>query len=316
MFKEKRRGVGRALIVSLALAGWMFAHSARAQEIEPREFVPAPDGTNINVGYYIHGSDTSYYTTTGRKVPSSNLDVNVGLERFVHYSYVGGMPAGFQVLQTFGSESGGKVGGQKLGSSFGAGNTGLSAFIWPYANTQLNQYLVLAAFLYPPVGSFDKNRSLNLASSLSGSQGWAGDFQIGWDQAIGDHFSFDTSLDYRYFGDVTGPVQAGVPISVRTHKDADLRAQLWLNWAWNRAFSTSIGYEGFFGGSTYFNNPVALGGFGHTNVGSSREQRIRAAASMFFSQRFQLLLEVNHDVSRTGGFYQDFGLTLRALYIF
>ena len=124
------------------------------------------------------------------------------------------------------------------------------------------------------------------------------------------------ALDARFSGDTTNPIQPGIPLSVRSHKDVDLRAQLWLNYAWTRAFQTSIGYEGFFGGNEYFDNPAALGGVGHTNTGSSRLDRIRFAASMFLSQRFQLLLEINHDLDRTGGFQQDFGLNVRALYVF
>ncbi len=304
----------RAAVALVALVGGLSA--ARAQEIEPREFVPAPSGTNINIFFYLHGSNTSYYTTTGHKISNSSLDVNLGLERFVHYQNVGNMPAGVQILQLFGSESGGRVGGSSLGSTFGAANTALSAFIWPYANPALNQYLVVAGFLYPPVGSYDKRQSLNLASSLSGWQGWTGDLQIGWDQGIGPNFSYDASLDVRFFGDTTGPIQPTIPLSVRNHKNSDLRAQLWLNWAWTRAFSTSIGYEGFFGGESYFDNPIQLGGRGHTNTGASREHRLRAAASMFLSPQFQLLLEGNHDIARGGGFKQQFGLVLRTLYIF
>ncbi len=305
-----------SLLPALAVFLLGSLHLASAQEIEPREFVPAPAGTNINLVYYIHGSDTSFYNTSGHKIPNSNLDVNLGLERFVHYFNVGGMPAGVQVLQIFGSESGGRVGGSNIGSSFGAGNTALSAFIWPYANPQANQYLVLASFLYPPVGSFDKNRGVNLAGALSSWQGWTGDLQIGWDHAIGDHFSYDASADVRFFGDTTGPIQPGVPLSVRSHKNTDLRLQLWLNWAWNKAFTTSIGYEGFLFGETSFDNPLALGGRGHTSTGASTEHRLRAAASMFLSPQTQILLEANHDIDRTGGFKQNFGLTARFLYIF
>ena len=308
-----RWALGPVMVLGLLLS---LSGLARAQEIEPNEFVPAPNGTNINLAYYLHGSNTSYISTSGHSIPNSNLDVNLGLERYVHYTYVGGMPAGFQVYEVFGSESGGRVGGQGLGSTFGASNPALSAFIWPYASTEKKQYLVLTGFLYPPVGSYDKNKSLNIAPALSGSEGWVGDVQVGWDQGIGDHFSYDAALDARFSADTTNPIQPGVPLSVRSHKDIDLRAQLWLNWAWTRAFQTSIGYEGLFGGNTYFDNPLALGGRGHTSTGSSRVDRIRAAASMFLSQRFQVLLEVNHDLNRTGGFKQEFGLNLRALYVF
>jgi hypothetical protein len=61
---------------------------------------------------------------------------------------------------------------------------------------------------------------------------------------------------------------------------------------------------------------VELGGRGHTNLGSSNQHRIRAAASMFLSPKFQFLVEVNHDLARTGGFQQQLGLVARAVYVF
>lgn len=289
---------------------------ARAQEIEPREFLPLPAGTNLEIGYYIHGSNYNYIGTNGTKVPNSNLEVNIGLERYVHYFNVGGMPAGVQVLQTFGAYSDARLGGASLGNAFGAGNTALSAFIWPYSNPTLNQHFNITGFLYPPVGTYDKNSAINLAGSLSGSPGWTGDLEIGWDHAIGDHFSYDLALDLHFYGDTTGPIQPGVPISVRTNRNPDLRAQVWLNWAWNRAFTTAVGYEGSWGGDAYFNNPIQLGGLGHTDTAASKFQRIRAAASMFVSPRLQFLLEGNHDFDRNGGFEQAWGITLRALYVF
>lgn len=288
---------------------------ANCQEIEPREFKPADTGTNLNLIYYVHSQNSRFYTTSGRGIPDSNLQVDLGLERFVHYTSLGGMTAGFQIYQGAGASSG-HLGGAGLSPTVGATNTALSAFLWPYENAAEQQYLVFAGFVYPPDGSYDKNKVLGLAPALSSWQGWTGDLQIGWDHAIGTHFSYDAAIDGRFFADTSGPIQPGVPISVRQHKSAELRAQLWLNWAWNEAFTTSIGYEGFFGGSSYFDQPSILGGQGHINTGKSFQQRVRAAGAVFLSPRFQVLLEGNHDVARAGGFKQDWGVILRTLYLF
>lgn len=308
-----RRSLRRvAVATALFLIG---QPTADAQEIEPREFFPAPAGTNINLVYYVHSTSRSLTTTSGHDIPGSNLQVDLGLERFVHYTSLGGMPAGFQIYQGVGAVSG-HLGGAGLSPTVGASNTVLSTFIWPYANVEANQYLVLAGFIYPPDGTYDKNKLLSLAPALSSWQGWAGDLQVGWDHAIGAHFSYDASLDARFFADTTGPIQPDVPISAKQHKSTELRAQLWLNWAWNQALTTSIGYEGFFGGNSYFDQPLILGGQGHVNNGKSFQQRIRAAAAMFLSPQFQVLLEGSHDFVRTGGFKQDWGITLRTLYLF
>ncbi len=279
---------------------------AAAQEIEPNEFVPAPDGTNLAIGYYIYGHNSGYNVANGPTVKNSGLEVNLGLARYVHYTYVGGHPAGFQIIEAFGSESGGHIDGQSLGSTFGASNPAFSAFIWPYANIEKKQYLVMTGFLYPPIGSYNKNAALNIAPALSGSFGWVGDFQVGWDQGIGEHFSYDASVDVRGYGDTTGPVpRLG---SARAHRNPDFRLQAWANYNWTRAFQTSIGWESILGGTGYTNQ--------FQNGTKSEFERIRGAASMFVAPNAQLLVEVNHDFVAVGGFKQTIGATGRVVFIF
>ena len=289
---------------------------ASAQEIEPHEFVPAPDGTSINLGYFVYGDNTKYVTPSGENVSNSHAQLYDGVERFVHYDYLFGHPAGFQLIESFGSLNDPTVGGDHLGTAGGASNVDLSAFFWPIANFQKRQYLVIAAFLYPPVGTYDKNRAVNYATlyQASGEYNWTGDVQVGWDQGITEHFSYDIGVDGRFFGETTGPLSpgSGIPVSVLTHHNADFRAQVWLNYDINRAMTASVGYEGFFGGLDYFSSALT----GTVDTGKSNEQRLRAAFSMFVSPRAQVVLEVNHDVARTGGFQQTFGLLLRGLYIF
>ena len=287
-----------ALLVLGCLGLWVASgQMAGAQEIEPNDFVPAPDGTNIVLGYYVYGHNEDYSIANGPTVKNSGLEVNLGLARYVHYDYVFGMPAGVQIIQSFGSESAGHIGTTRLGSAFGAGNTTLSGFIWPYASTERKQYLILAAYLYPPDGTYDKYSAVNV-----GSAAWGGDFQIGWDQGIGEHFSYDLGFDVRKFGDVTSPG------GLRGTTDPDFRLEAWASWNWTRAFQTSIGWESLLGGLGYTN--------GVKNGTSSEFERIRGAASMFVLPNTQVLLELNHDFVAVGGFKQTFGATARVLYVF
>lgn len=291
-----RLACGALAMAALALVA---APGAQAQEIEPNEFVPAPAGTNLALGYYVYGHETEFNTFGQTFKKNTGLEVNLGIARYVHYVEVGGHPAGFQLIQIFGSESGGQVAGQSLGSAFGVQNTALSAFIWPYANQAKKTYVVLTGFLYPPDGTYDKHATLNI-----GDNRWRGDVQIGLDQGIGAHFSYDLSFDTQFYGDNNN----AFPGNYRLSQDPTYRAQVWANWNWNKAFQTSIGYEGFFGGREETN--------GFFNGNKTQEQRIRAAASLFLSPTLQTLLEINHDVSVSGGFKQAFGATLRVLYIF
>lgn len=277
-----------------------FGGSAKAQEIEPYEFVPLPAGTNLAIGYYVYGHDTDFHVSGGPTLKNSKLEVNIGLARYVHYFEVAGMPAGVQVIQAFGSLGGSaKVGGQSLGNAFGVQNTTLSAFIWPYVNQQSKTNVIVAGFINPPDGTYDKHSPLNV-----GDNRWRGTIELGVSQGIGEHFGFDAAIDTQFYGDNNNDF----PGNGRLSQDPTYRLQLWANWRWNAAFSTSIGYEGFFGGSQYVN--------GSFSGSKTEEQRIRLNAALFLTPTLQTMLELNRDVQVSGGFKQAFGATLRVLYVF
>jgi len=293
-------------LLQLALGGLIclaatmnFAGKAAAQEIEPYEFVPLPAGTNLAIGYYIYGHDTDFNIAKGRTIKHSGAEINVGLARYVHYFDVAGHPAGVQILQPFGSISAVHVDGQRVGSAFGAQETTLSAFIWPYVNPATKTNINTAAFLTLPDGSYDKRSAVNL-----GDNRLRGDLQLGLSQGIGDHFAFDAAFDVQFYGDN----DSYIPGSRRLSQDPTYRAQLWANYRWNPAFTTSIGYEGFFGGSEQVN--------GIFNGSKTEEQRLRVNAALFLTPRLQTMVELNHDLHVVGGFKQDFGATLRVLYVF
>jgi len=272
---------------------------AGAQEIEPYEFVPLPAGTNLAIGYYVYGHNTNFNIARGSTIKGSGLEINVGIARYVHYFEVAGHPAGVQVLQGFGSLSGGHIDGQGLNSAFGAQDTTLSAFIWPYVNTATKTNIIAVGFINPPIGSYDSHAVLNL-----GGNRWRGTIELGLSQGLGDNLAFDAAFDVQFYGDNN----SYVPGSRRLSQDPTYRAQLWANWRWSPAFTTSIGYEGFFGGSQQVN--------GFFDGSKTEIQRIRANAALFVTPRVQTMLELNHDVHVVGGFKQDFGATLRVLYVF
>ncbi len=290
-----------AITAALLLLSLTTARHASAQEIEPNEFVPLPDGTTLYVGYYSYGHVDSYNVARGPTIGNSGLETNIVNTRFVHFDYIDGIPAGVQLYQAFGSESGGHIGTDRLGSSFGAANTTLSAFIWPYSSVANKTYFNITGFLIPPDGSYDKNAALNV-DTVFGGIGWAGDLQAGFDQGIGEHFSYDLGFDTAFFGDVTRPG------GLRLREADSYRLQLWANWNWTRAFQTSIGWESILGGTQTSN--------GIDNGGKAEFERLRVATSLFVAKNAQVLLELNHDFVAVGGFKQSFGATMRVVYAF
>jgi len=67
---------------------------ASAQTIQPNDFVPAPDGTTINMVYFNGGRQGAFYNTSGGRVPNSSANLYEGFERLVHFDYVFGHPSG------------------------------------------------------------------------------------------------------------------------------------------------------------------------------------------------------------------------------
>ena len=170
--RRTSRGEGRAIAWSLLLAagGAMLLGSAgiaSAQEIMPNDFFPAPDGTNVNLGYFVYGHQGSFVTPNGTNIPNSSANAFIGVERFARYQYLFGHPAGFLVAQAFGSFSNPTVGGTNLGTATGASNFNIAGFFWPYANFERKEYLVVGAYLSPPTGTYNKNQPINSPLCIS-----------------------------------------------------------------------------------------------------------------------------------------------------
>ena len=289
-------GLGGLVCLMLTMGA---ATRAGAQEIQPYEFTPLPAGTNLAIGYYVYGHQTEYNVARGNTIKNSGVEINVGVARYVHFVDVGGHPAGFQIIEPFGSVSAAHIDGLRLGSAFGAQNLQLSAFIWPYVNTATKTNVNLTGFIYPPTGTYDRRSLVNL-----GDNRWSGDIQIGLTQGFGDNLGIDLEFDTQVYGDNSDYF----PGNRRLSQDPTFRTQAWVNWRWSPAFSTSLGYEGFFGGNQKVN--------GFLDGSKTEEQRIRANAALFLSPRIQTMIELNHDVKVVGGFKQDFGTTFRIVYVF
>ena len=292
-----RLALGGILCAGLAVCS---ANQAAAQEIQPYEFTPLPAGTNLAIGYYLYGHNTEFNVANGPTLRNSKVELNLGVGRYVHYfDPIAGIPVGIQVLQVFGSESAANVGGQRVGSAFGAQNVILSAFAFPYVNTATKTNFNTTAFLYPPTGTYDRNSAINL-----GSNRWEGDIQLGLTQGFGERIGVDLEFDAHFYGDNN----QSFPRGTRLTQDPTYRVQVWGNYRWSPAFTTSIGYEGFFGGDQRLNNFL--------DGNKTDEHRVRANAALFVTPKLQTMLELNHDLSVTGGFKQDFGAQVRVLYAF
>jgi len=124
-------------------------------------------------------------------------------------------------------------------------------------------------------------------------------------QGFGEKWSIDLTGDYIFYGNNTNTGNASYD-AISQHPTTQLQA--FVNYAWNASLVTSLGYEGEVGGRQYLN------GIG---TGTKTEfQEIRLVSSYAVTPSLQLLGELNHQFQNIGGFKQDLGVTLRALYTF
>ncbi|MET0528857.1 MAG: transporter [Microvirga sp.] len=287
------------MLIALCLLSSVCSGRAAAQEIMPYEFTALPTGTNLALGYYAYGHNTDYSIARGPTLRNSGLETHVGVIRYVHYDTIGDIRAGFQIYQGFGSVTDGHIGGQRLNASLGMQNVTLSAFLWPYHNEATKTDIILIGYINPPTGSYNRFVPLNL-----GDNRISGTLQVGFQQELTEQLGITTAYDAHLHGDNTD----ALPGFNRLSQDTTHRIQAWLNWRWNPALTTSIGYTGLWGGEQRLNGTI--------NGTRTEIQRIRAHAAYALSPTLQVALELNHDVQATGGFRQEFGTVFRILQAF
>ncbi|GAN77159.1 hypothetical protein [Acidisphaera rubrifaciens] len=288
-FKHARRW---ALYGAAAMALCLGAtRHAAAQSIEPGDLIPAPAGTNVILGYYIYDHFDSVNVASkhpGSGTYNASFNLNLFIERYVHFFNIGDTPAGYQIFDVNGFQSGTIAGANA--DAGGQNQLALSVFAWPGANSATKTYPFAGIYLYPPVNS-----------AGFGSLGWAGDLQVGISQGYGDHWNFEFTAYGTYTGPTTSP--AG-----KTTQDIAYTLEGWAEYNWNPQLNTSIGWTTELGGVSQLN---------YNFTGNKTEiEQIRGWVGYFVTPAAQIGLEVNHDFVAVGGLHAPIGLLARALYVF
>jgi hypothetical protein len=310
------RGVWKALrvktlvmVACLGLVG-MVSVPCWAIDYQPFDWVPAPPGTNVLMGYYDYGKHTEYNNyLTGTVTHETNLDSNIGVLRYLHYDAIFDHPYVLDLILPFGTLSNAKIGGQPLGAATGVADPIASLGFWFINKPDRQRYLSAVVFVTLPIGSYDKGRPLNL-----GGNRWQTDFQVDFTQGFLDKFTIDVSGDWISYSNNN---EAGTG-SQSLSQNATYSAYAWLSYdmtsALRRAMpaaiqaSLSIGYAGTFGGVQKLD--------GVRTGAKTDEQQIRLSYLQFITPTWQGVLSVSHDVTATGQFKQNFGVLFRVAKLF
>ena len=275
-----------------SLAAWGF-------DIEPRDYIPAPSGTNL-IALYSLFEDYGPLSIAGGPTIGGNTGVRSELEvmRYIYYGDITGRSYALQFVLPAGTAHG-EIAGQKLQATGGIGDVLLAAGVslLPYPEPDMN--IGIVSYTSLPTGSYGPARQLNL-----GANRWGEDVQLGYTQGVGEKLWFDFAVDVGVFA--ANP-QAG-PSHQPLVQRPTYQLQSWLSYIISPTSLVSIGAAALLGGTQ------TLGGT--PNGVKTQSQQIRAAYTQVISPSFQLLGSVAHDVNTVGGFKQTFGVTLRAAYFF
>ena len=272
------------------------ATPCRAVDYQPFDWVPAPPGASILMGYYQFSTRSELTNTITGAVKNSHLDSHIGIGRYLYYNEAFGHPFVLDLIVPFGALTDGRIGGNPAGSASGLGDPTVSVGVWLINQPAHGRWLSAASFLFIPIGAYDSQSAVNL-----GQNRWQHDLQVDFTQTLFETFTIDVSGVWTYYGENTDAGQAHRTL----RQDSSWSAYGWLTYATQTAARSalSIGYAGTFGGA------VKLDG---VPTGSKTEEhQLRLSYSQFVVPTWQVLMSLSHDVSATGQFKQDFGLLLR-----
>jgi hypothetical protein len=283
-----------------------------AIDYQPFDWVPLPPGTGVAMGYYEFATYNEYNNTiTGTSKGDTHLYSDIGIARYLYYDkhYLFGRPWVLDFILPFGTLNDGKINGYRLGNASGVGDPMVSAGYWLLNQPEHKRWISIVDFITLPIGTYDQHKALNL-----GGNRWQNDFQADFTQGFLDKCTIDVSGDWINYWDNTEAGTGNQSLS----QDATFGAYAWLGYdvsssvrkvmpGASNAF-LAIGYAGLFGGREKLD--------GIYTGAKTREDQLRLTYSQFVTPTWQFLISASHDVSVSGQFKQDFGITLRIAKLF
>jgi len=284
------------IIVSSAL---VVAIPARAIDVDAGDYEAAPPGTNVGLLYLQHASRSGLYSA-GNKVGGDNgLDSDIGILRAVHFTEIAGITADPQILIPFGRLAGkGDMAGP-LGSTNGVGDVILASTFWVQNDAANKTYTGITPYLFLPVGSYDRNRALNL-----GENRWKYDLQVAHVRRLSEKFSVDLVGDVMFFGNNSDFGTTGATLK----QNPLFQAQAWLRYHLSTTSDLRLLVSHVFGGETKVN--------GISQNDRQSTTKFAIGGSFFVGPKTQLIGTVGRDIHVENGFKENFRVNVRILQLF
>jgi len=292
-----RNGPARAGLLMAAMAA-MAPMAAQAIDVDPGDFVPAPEGTTAGMLYLQHAGRDRLYAQGRQAAGDPRLDSEIGIARLVHYTRIGGLTVGPQILLPFGRLDAGRD-TRALGSASGAGDVILAAPVWLVDDAPSRTYLGIAPYLYLPVGSHERGRALNL-----GENRWKFDLQAGFVKGLTDRWYVDLTGDAMFHGRNDDAGASGATLEQRIL----YQGQAYLRYQFTQGANAFVGLSRTRGGRTRVD--------GADRNDGAQQRKISVGGSYFVRPTTQLLVAFGRDLGVENGFRERARINLRLLQVF
>lgn len=285
----------RSAILLFLLTG---QNAASALDIMPGDYLPAPAGTNVIMGYGSYGTASSLRVDGVGKIADSKLSTLTGTARFIHFDEVAGMPVAVQALVPNGMFTDARIGGIHQRRENGLVDTTVAVVAWPINTTgPYGTALGIAAFVTMPTGAYSPRA--NTVSMGNGT--WAFTPEIGIVQGLGGKLFFEAAIDTQIRADHT-------ELGQRLSRGPSTQLQALFRYQFTEATSFSVGYSSTYGGRTTAD--------GVPTGNKARSDQVRVFASTMLTPTLQLQGMIGRDVYAAGGFKQDFNGQIRLTKVF
>ena len=289
----------RILSTAIFVALTISASKTLALDIDAKDYVPAPEGTNLALLYLQYADSDRLYDDGNRVAGDNRLESQIGIFRAVHFMKIGDMTVDPQILIPYGKVEGKGDLSDALGSETDFADPILAATFWVQEDHKSGEYTGITPYIIPPIGSYDNERPLNL-----GNNRWEFVLQGAHTRKLTNKLWLDLSLDMTHYGknDEFGP-----------DKQTQRRDVFWQ-------------MQGFL---TYDVTPTAdlrlklshsLGG--ETEVDSVRQDdriqrtKYEVGGSFFVTDTFQVLGTYGGDIENENSFSESDRVNVRLLKVF
>lgn len=270
---------------------------AKASDVEPGDYISAPGGTNLAIGYGIWSHADRMETSDGQRI-DNGLEVATGIARYVRFIDIGGgIIIDPQIIVPFGQIRS-RAGGETAKSRFGLGDVTILSTIWFVSKPgKKPTYFGISPFVTIPTGAYDRDRPLNY-----GENRWKGVLQAGLVQGIAPRVAIDLT------GDVTVYGTNGEPgLGKRLTQDNSYQVQTYLRYTLPSGTAFSVGHSGTWGGRTHLD--------GIYTGNRTENQQIRAVAQVQI-KKTQVEFSASRTVHVVDGYRNDAILKVRVLQAF